>query len=71
MKDMSPLWGRVRCKAGSWPEFWFTLQSQRHSPAPSIEYAKCDVCNEVGNGARRKGEMNLMKYFAGGMLWRK
>lgn len=25
-----------------------SLLSQRYSPASLIEYAKCDVCNEVG-----------------------
>lgn len=25
-----------------------SLQSQRHTLAPLIEYAKCGVCNEVG-----------------------
>jgi hypothetical protein len=35
--------------------------------APLIEYAKCNVCNKVGNSVQRKGEMNLMQYFAGGI----
>jgi hypothetical protein len=33
---------------------------------PLIEYAKCDVCNKVGQRCAAQGRMNLIKYFAEG-----
>jgi len=41
--------GRMRLKVK------LSLQSQRHSPAPLIEYAKCDVRGRItGRGVREK-----------------